>query len=348
MLLEIDPTDYELAVEETRRSLELEATRIGLGEHVPPGQGLRTGEDPGADAAALFDIHELPSVVRAKQQEDNARSASGAGQATPQAGLDQRRKSTTSGRPIMRSPRTTMIQAQWDAQAAWWRASSTGWCCCGSPCGNWPSPRSRCPRRRRATGCPQEVKYAVVERKVTEGEMVKDAPGSSTRHVRAGHGRGAQTATPRCRSGSSARSRKGQQAEVRVDAYPDKVFAGEVIRINPMIERTSRTFQVEVYVENPMRELKAGGFAKVDILTHVDPQAWTVPAEAVVSYAGSTKIFVVREGRAHAVPIATGVEGRGWVELVRSASPDLRPDDQVITSGQEKLAEGVPVSIRGK
>ncbi len=43
--------------------------------------------------------------------------------------------------------------------------------------------------------------------------------------------------------------------------------------INPMVDRTSRTFMVEVYVDNAQRELKAGGFAKVDILTHVDPKA---------------------------------------------------------------------------
>ena len=62
----------------------------------------------------------------------------------------------------------------------------------------------------------------------------------------------------------------GQKAEIHVDAYPDRVFAGEVFRINPMIDRNSRTFEVEIVVDNPKRELKAGGFAKVDILTHVD------------------------------------------------------------------------------
>jgi len=138
----------------------------------------------------------------------------------------------------------------------------------------------------------------------------------------------------------------GQVARVYVDAYPNREFPGEVIAINPMIDRTSRTFLVEVYVDNPQRELKAGGFAKVDILAHVDPQAWTVPVDAIVTYAGSTKIFVIRDGRARAMPIATGLEGRGWVELVRPPKSDLRPDDQVITSGYEKLAEGVAVQVR--
>ncbi len=153
----------------------------------------------------------------------------------------------------------------------------------------------------------------------------------------------------------------GQVAPVSVDAYPGRQFPGEVVAINPMIDRTSRTFTVEVYVGNAQRELKAGGFAKVDILTHVDPKAWTAPVEAIVTYAGSTKIFVIRDGyagstkifvirdgRARAMPIATGLEGRGWVELVRPPESGLRPDDRVITSGHEKLAEGVAVQVRAE
>jgi hypothetical protein len=71
-----------------------------------------------------------------------------------------------------------------------------------------------------------------------------------------------------------------------------------------------------------------------------------VPIEAVVSFVGSTKVFVIRDGKAHAVLVTPGLEGPGWLEIVRTASPELRLDDQVITSGLEKLAEGVPVRVR--
>ena len=192
---------------------------------------------------------------------------------------------------------------------------------------------------------PKDVQYAVVARKVAEGEMLKDAPGSSTATFDLVID-GVLKLRAQVPERFVGQVQPGQKAEIHVDAYPDRVFAGEVLRINPMIDRSSRTFEVEIVVDNPKRELKAGGFAKVDVLTHVDTEAWTVPAEALVTYAGSTRLFVVRDGKAHAVTAATGVEGRGWLELVGSAKTELRADDQVITSGQDKLAEGVAVHVR--
>lgn len=344
LLLEIDPTDYELAVAETRRAIESEATRIGLAEHVPPDKDF----EPDKVLALIdrvFNIDQLPAVVRAKETMDNARSR------LERANKLYKQNSISEEDYTQRSTdynvaQANLFQAKWDALAvvagikyrlvqlriAQRKLALTHVCV--------PTPTAR-------ARIPADLKYAVVQRKVTEGEMVKDAPGSSTETFEL-----VLDGVLKLRAAVPERFvgqiREGQAAEIRVDAYPERVFPGEVLRINPMIERASRTFEVEVYVDNARRELKAGGFAKVDLLTHVDPEAWTVPAEAVVAYAGTTKIFVVREGRAHAVPIATGVEGPGWVELVRAASPDLRRDDQVVTSGKERLAERVPVSLRGK
>jgi len=46
------------------------------------------------------------------------------------------------------------------------------------------------------------------------------------------------------------------------------------------------------------------------------------------------------------VLVTPGFQGQGWIEIVRSASPELRLQDQVITSGLERLAEGVPVRLK--
>ena len=88
--------------------------------------------------------------------------------------------------------------------------------------------------------------------------------------------------------------RKGQKVQIHVEAYPERVFGGEVIWVNPTVDRISRTFLVEIQVPNADRPLKAGGFAKAEVLTRVDAQGWTVPAEAILSFAGSTKIMVAR------------------------------------------------------
>src|SRR5262249_23038634 len=117
--------------------------------------------------------------------------------------------------------------------------------------------------------------------------------------------------------------RVGQDAELEVEAYPGQRFAGKVARVNPMVERSSRTFTVEVHVANDDRRLAPGSFAKAAIRTRVDATARTVPEEALVSFAGVTKVFVVRAGKAREVPVRPGVpldvggpgKARTWVEV---------------------------------
>jgi len=133
-----------------------------------------------------------------------------------------------------------------------------------------------------------------------------------------------------------------QVVQVRVEAWPDRVFEGRIARVSPTVDRASRTFQIEARVPNASRELKAGGFAKISILTHVDPNGLTVPVESLVSFAGTTKVYVVRDAKAQAVPVTPGASGRGWIEVRGS----LTAADQVITSGHNRLADGVPVTVR--
>ncbi len=339
VLLEIDATDYELGYEETLRALQLDVSRIL--RPLPPDADF----EPSRALAILaeLDLDKLPAVVRAREQERNAQvrlqRAQQLAERNSMSDEEYQQRSTDYEVAL-----ANLTQAQLDAQAivagikhrlvllktARRKLELTKVCV--------PTPTEQ-------EGWTGELTYAVVERKVSEGEMVKDSPGSSTAAFEL-----VLDSVLKLRANVperfSGQVQKGQEAAVRVDAYPDRTFAGRVMRINPRIDRTSRTFEVEIYVDNAARELKAGGFAKVDILTRVDPQAWTVPVEALVTYAGSTKIFVLRGGQAHAVPVAAGLEGRGWVELLRSGSLDLRLDDQVIVSGQEKLAEGVAVTVR--
>ncbi|MCY2995450.1 MAG: efflux RND transporter periplasmic adaptor subunit [Planctomycetota bacterium] len=345
VLLELDPTDYELAAEETRRALELEATRIGVKDEDIAACADLAPEDILTMVDQKIDVAALPLVSRARQQRDNALLRLKRVEELRQRGsisqeeYDQRRTD-------WEVATTTYDQADSDARAA--RAGIKHRLVLLKIALRKVSlTKVKVPTPTQRLRLPQDVKYAVVERKVTEGEMVKDAAGSSSATFKLVLD-GALKLKASVPERYISQVQAGQKAEIRVDAFPNQVFVGEVIRINPLIERTSRTFEVEVFIENTQRQLKAGGFAKVDILARVDPEAWTVPAESVVSYAGSTKIFVVRNGRAHAIPIVSGLEGSGWVELERSKSPDLQQDDKVITSGQEKLAEGVIVVDRGK
>src|SRR5262249_28127212 len=111
----------------------------------------------------------------------------------------------------------------------------------------------------------------------------------------------------------------GQKAAVTIAASPTPV-AGVVTRVNPEVNATTRTFEVELQVANPGRGIKPGSFAKTQITIGADEHAAVVPLEAIVSFAGVTKIFVIDNGKAKEVPVTLGVQGETWVEI---ASPKL-------------------------
>jgi RND family efflux transporter MFP subunit len=134
----------------------------------------------------------------------------------------------------------------------------------------------------------------------------------------------------------------GQSVEVRVEAYPDRIFPGTVARVFPTVDPANRTFVAEIEVPNYARKLCTGGFARAEILTRTDDAVLTVPAESLVIFAGVTKVFVADGGVAKAVEVEAGAREKDWVEV----RGELKPGAKVITSGQSQLVDGSPIRVR--
>lgn len=138
--------------------------------------------------------------------------------------------------------------------------------------------------------------------------------------------------------------RTGQAVEALVDALAGRVFKGPLTRISPAAEVASRSFLVEALVENPERMLKAGFFAKASIFTHVDPNALTVPQQALVTFAGVTKVFVIENAVARERTVQTGVRvGAREVEITAG----LKPGELVAITGLTRLTDGAVVKVSG-
>ncbi|MGA2501084.1 MAG: efflux RND transporter periplasmic adaptor subunit, partial [Tepidisphaeraceae bacterium] len=139
---------------------------------------------------------------------------------------------------------------------------------------------------------------------------------------------------------------QGQTVFVTIEGY-DRPFEGEVRRINAQIDSASRTFQVEVRISNADRRLKPGAFAKASIQTHIDREVIYVPAAAVQSFAGVTRVYLVKDGKAveqSVDPAPPGSGRRGWIEIRKG----LSATDQVVVEGRNKLAAGTPVNVTGR
>jgi RND family efflux transporter MFP subunit len=131
----------------------------------------------------------------------------------------------------------------------------------------------------------------------------------------------------------------GQSVSITTSAWPDKNFAGRVARIAPNVSATSRTLTVEAEIENGSNALKPGQFATVRLLQERVEPAVLIPARAVVTEAGVSRVFVIKDGHAEQRLVQTGQTEGDLIEVKQGVAAD----EQVATSALEQLTDGIPV-----
>lgn len=132
----------------------------------------------------------------------------------------------------------------------------------------------------------------------------------------------------------------GQEAEISVDAYPGRAFYGRITRIPGALDPASRTFSVEVDIENPNKALTPGMFIKVSLVVGNHPNALVLPLDALVHEGEKNVVFVLEETpsgtNAKAVPVEIGKVQGSSVEILKG----LKGDEHVVTEGKELLQPG--------
>ena len=134
----------------------------------------------------------------------------------------------------------------------------------------------------------------------------------------------------------------GHPVRVEVEAYPGRIFAGTITRVSPAVDVESRTFTVEASIPNPGGILKPGFFSKASILTGTERNVSFVPEDAVVSFAGIVKVYVIASDKAEERRVVTGQRTEGWVEILEG----VKPGETVATSSLSQLATGTVVAIQ--
>ncbi len=134
----------------------------------------------------------------------------------------------------------------------------------------------------------------------------------------------------------------GQRAEVRAEAYQSEVFEGTVTRIVQALNRATRTMTVEVDLPNKDHRLKGGMFARVEVLVGTHPQAIQIPLDAVSRLEEFQYVYVVKDGKAHQVPVELGIRVENRIEVLKG----LNGDEQLIVSGKDLVSEGAPVQVQ--
>lgn len=133
--------------------------------------------------------------------------------------------------------------------------------------------------------------------------------------------------------------RMGQGISLQTSAYPDRNFAGTVVRISPGLNTTSRTLTVEAEVENTEGLLKPGQFATVRIAQSEAKATVMIPAAAVKTEGDTSKIFVVKDGRAQERIVKLGVLENNFIEVQQG----VQENEQVVVSNLGQVYDGVSV-----
>lgn len=134
----------------------------------------------------------------------------------------------------------------------------------------------------------------------------------------------------------------GREIGVRVDAYPGQVTRGRLVRISPSVNLKSRAFAIEGEVPNPEGRLKPGTFARVQITTdHVD-RAVTVPAAAVQSRYGTSRVFVLAGSQLTGREVVLGDRIDDRVEVTQG----LQAGTPIVAGDVEQLTDGMKVTTK--
>ncbi|HSD99120.1 MAG TPA: efflux RND transporter periplasmic adaptor subunit [Burkholderiales bacterium] len=138
-----------------------------------------------------------------------------------------------------------------------------------------------------------------------------------------------------------AKIRRDQPVAVRVDAFPGERFPGRVYAIETAVDERTRTVLLRGRVENKGLKLRPGMFARVVLELGSNNKAALIPEQAIVPRGDRNFVFRVVDGRAALTEVALGARSPGQVEIVKG----LKPGEQVVTDGQIKLQDGVPVMV---
>lgn len=138
-----------------------------------------------------------------------------------------------------------------------------------------------------------------------------------------------------------ANVKMGQEARVKVDAYPSKIFEGVVSNISPVLDLSSRTAPIEVKILNPDHSLKPGMFARVDLVLTSHENIMVVPRDSILEKNDKKYVFVVEDGKARQKEVTTGLEETEIIQILSG----LKKGEFLITEGQNSVEEGAEIKI---
>jgi RND family efflux transporter MFP subunit len=137
---------------------------------------------------------------------------------------------------------------------------------------------------------------------------------------------------------AAAAVRQNQFVRLTVDGDTN-IYSGQINRVAPALDPTNRMLLVEADV--PERgSLRPGLFVRAEIVVNASEQALSVPANAIVTFAGLEKVVVAKDGKALEKNVTTGRRSGEAVEIVSGLSAG-----EIVVLDPGGLRTGQPVTV---
>jgi len=129
----------------------------------------------------------------------------------------------------------------------------------------------------------------------------------------------------------------GSGASITADAYPGRVFRGQVSYVDPKVDPQTRTAQARIELANPGQQLKIGMYVNVAFgaLASTASTVPVVPVSAVQNVGNHQVVFVATgDPNVFAMrPLRVGPETNGYFPVLEG----LSVGDRIVTEGSFML-----------
>lgn len=133
----------------------------------------------------------------------------------------------------------------------------------------------------------------------------------------------------------------GQSVNITVDVLPGVNFEGKISYVAPSLSGVSRTFEVEILINNREKLLKPGMNANVQISEYTRTDAVVINQDLIVDYGDEQYLFVLDGDIARKRVIKLGGRNENMV-LIESG---LNPGEKVIYEGFQSVKDGDKVQV---
>ncbi len=135
--------------------------------------------------------------------------------------------------------------------------------------------------------------------------------------------------------------RKGTQAQITFDVLPEETLSGKITFVGPSINKSTRTFPIEIRLKNPGGELKPQMFANIKINKSNIQNVVVIPRDAIIETENSKIVFTVNGETAqkHQIEIGGAYNDKIWIKK------GLSPGMQLIIVGHRDLVDGERITI---